>query len=453
MNETASLPIILVVDDDAGQRSLLQSFLNSQSFTVITATNGTEALQILAEKSIDMMVCDVRMPGITGIETMQQAREKYPHLPVLMVTAYADIHDAVNAMRDGAVNYLEKPIDLDELKDSVCQALGLQQKLNNPKIDTNFNLPDNIIAPSTPMQQLFREIALVAPSDSRILITGESGTGKEVIANLVHLWSTRTKKPFIKVNCAAIPEALLESELFGHTKGSFTGASQDRIGRFEEANHGTILLDEIAEMPMALQAKLLRVTQEGTFQKIGSNKDIKVDVRILAATNKNLEKEVAAKRFREDLFYRLNVIELYLPPLRDRKADIIPLANYFTHQFSNGKKHFSASVASMLSLYQWSGNVRELRNALERAVLMARGDLILPEHLPRRIQDTTPDNLINLNDNDGNRIEEMERIVILQALKEKKYNRTETAKSLGISRRALIYKLQKFSQEGYATEK
>ncbi|GAF67262.1 unnamed protein product, partial [marine sediment metagenome] len=362
----------------------LQSFLSGQGLEIATASSGEEALSILVSQPIDMMITDVRMPGISGLEALRRAREKQPLLPVLLVTAYADIRDAVGAMRDGAVNYLEKPIDLDELLSSVRRAIGGESAAAQEPILDELKLPDNLVARSSPMRAVFRDAALVAPSETRILITGESGVGKEVVADRIHAWSPRAAGPLLKVNCAALPETLLESELFGHEKGAFTGAAGRRVGRFEEAGGGTILLDEIAEMSPALQAKLLQVTQDGTFQRVGSNEDRRSNARILASTNRNLEQEVEKGRFREDLFYRLNVMEIYVPPLRERQADILPLANLFAAQFISGRPRLSGTAAACLELYEWPGNVRELRNAMERAGLMARGDVIMPEHLPQR---------------------------------------------------------------------
>jgi len=439
---------ILVVDDDEGQRSLLKSFLSGQGFDIAIATSGEEALKILHSQKINMVISDVRMPGISGLETLKRAREHFSTLPVLLVTAYADIRDAVDAMRDGAVNYLEKPIDLDELLASVRHAVGLAES-TAIAIPDNLQLPAHIIAQSPSTRKVFQETALVAPSESRILITGESGTGKEVVADLIHAWSARSAKPMFKVNCAAIPENLLESELFGHEKGAFTGASGQRIGRFEEADGGTLFLDEIAEMSLSLQAKLLRVTQDGTYHRVGSNTEHHTDVRILASTNRNLELEVKEKRFREDLFFRLNVIEIYMPSLRERREDILPLAERFASQFSRSQPRFSESAVQCLEWYEWPGNVRELRNAMERVTLMARGEVILPEHLPMRVQKTAVPSDESLR---GNRMEQYERAAILRTLREQNYNRTETACILGISRRALTYKLHHLKEMGYEIE-
>lgn len=443
---------ILVVDDDPGQRSLLESFLNSQGFTIVTAESGEEALDALDSEEFHLLISDVRMPGMSGLELFKTVRESNATLPVLLVTAYADVRDAVSAMRDGVANYLEKPIDLDELLATVNQFVNAGNRSSTVAGD-GLDLPDSVVAQSASMQRVMHEAALVAPSESRILITGESGAGKEVVADLIHLWSPRADGPFVKVNCAAIPEALLESELFGHEKGAFTDATSQRIGRFEQANGGTILLDEVAEMSPSLQAKLLRVSQNGTFQRVGSNDERTTDARILAATNQNLEQEVLEGRFREDLFFRLSVIEIYVPPLRERHADIASLATLFAAQFTKGNPRFSNAAMSSLELYEWPGNVRELHNAIERATLMARGEVILPEHLPQRVQDAAPNAAANSKPGaPGKRMEDVERVVILQALREHAYNRTETARSLGISRRALTYKLRRFREQGHLTD-
>ena len=444
---------ILVVDDDPGQRSLLRSFLTGQGFPVTTACSGQEALELLAASQPGMLISDVRMPGMTGLELLGFVAERHPDLPVLLVTAYADIRDAVGAIRGGAVDYLEKPIDLDQLLQAVRRGLALPESGPAKVLLEGFQLPEGVIAQSGPMREVLREAALVAPSDTRLLITGESGTGKEVVADVVHRWSARANARFVKVNCAAIPEPLLESELFGHEKGAFTGAVARRIGHFEEADGGTLLLDEIGEMSPALQAKLLRVTQDGRFSRIGANTEIHADVRIIAATNRDLEAEVEAGRFREDLFYRLNVMEIQVPPLRERIADIMPLAQRFAAEFSKGRPRFSPGAVTCLEQYAWPGNVRELRNAIERAVLLARGDVILTEHLPRRVQqdpaapETAADSAAA-----GTVMDEMARATILRVLKEHDYNRSETAKALGISRRTLTYRLKEYREQGYQVD-
>ncbi|HTL59240.1 MAG TPA: sigma-54 dependent transcriptional regulator [Candidatus Limnocylindrales bacterium] len=449
VRKNAKAPRILIVDDDPGQRSLLDAFLRSQGFETVLAPSGERALEILRTENFSLMISDVRMPGLSGLETLRRARQEHAVLPVLLVTAYADIREAIGAMRDGALNYLPKPIDLDELVATVRQATGLT-KTTPLRFSSDRQLPARVVARSPLMQAVFHDASLIAPSESRVLITGESGVGKEVLADVIHAWSARAGGPLVKVNCAAIPETLLESELFGHEKGAFTGAVAQRIGRFEQANGGTIFLDEIADMSPPLQAKLLRVTQDGLFTRVGSNKELQTNARILAATNRNLEDEVKRNAFREDLFYRLNVVELNIPPLRERQEDILPLATGFLTEFTHGKARCSPSVNDCLLGYNWPGNVRELRNAMERAALLSMGELILPEHLPARVRaanhvappsHATPEDL-----------GEIERQAIFQALRKHDFNRTETAKALGISRRALIYKLQRFREAGFEVD-
>jgi len=444
------MPRILIVDDDPGQRSLLDSFLRSQGFEIALAESGERVLELLPAGKFSMMISDVRMPGLSGLETLRRVRHNFPTLPVLLVTAYADIREAVIAMRDGALNYLAKPIDLDELLATVRQTTGIAQSVPL-NLGAEKNLPPHVIAKSPLTIALFQQIALIAPSETRVLITGESGTGKEVVADTIHAWSARATGKIIKVNCAAIPETLLESELFGHEKGSFTGAGAMRIGRFEEADGGTIFLDEIAEMTPPLQAKILRVTQDGKFQRIGSNREIRTNARILAASNRDLEAEVKAGRFREDLFYRLNVVELNLPPLRERREDILPLANLFIAEFARNRARLAEATADCLKHYPWPGNVRELRNAIERAVLLSQSELILPDHLPAKLREAVKHPAPALAA-DTQPLDEMERDAILAALQQHKYNRTETAKALGISRRALLYKLQRLREQGFQFE-
>jgi DNA-binding NtrC family response regulator len=452
LNEPDGKRRILVVDDDGGQRSLLKSFLTAQGFDVSIAASGEEGLRALAESPPAMLISDVRMPGISGLELLQRAHEEAPNLPILLVTAYAQVRDAVGAIQSGAVDYLEKPIDLDGLLAAVRQSLGIAETglAVSPEDPV---LEDGVVAQSQSMRDVFREAKLVADSETRVLITGESGVGKEVVADAIHQWSPRAGGPLVKVNCAAIPEALLESELFGHERGSFTGATNMRVGRFEEAHGGTVLLDEIGETSLALQAKLLRVTQAGTFSRVGSNTERTTDARILAATNRNLEDDVAEGRFREDLFYRLNVIEIHVPPLRARQADIPELAHLFAQTFTKGNARFSPGAISSMESYPWPGNVRELRNAMERAVLLAKGNVILPEHLPRRVREaqSTPEPTVD-DAPSGTRMEDIERNAILLALREHDFNRTDTARALGISRRSLTYKLRDYREQGFSVD-
>ncbi len=444
--------VILIVDDDQGQRSLLESFLRGQGFSVAVAASAAEALCLLSETIPSLLISDVRMPGMSGLELLTEARAKLPHLPVLLVTAYADVRDAVGAIRGGAVDYLEKPIDLDELLGTVRRTLGMADR-ERAVLPNDLAPPEGVVAQSRAMRDVLQEAALVAPSDTRVLITGESGVGKEVVTDMIHLWSPRASHALVKVNCAAMPENLLESELFGHEKGAFTGAVARRVGRFEEAASGTLFLDEIGEMSTALQSKLLRVTENGAFSRLGSNEELRTNARIIAATNRNLENEIAAGRFREDLYYRLNVIEIYVPALRERRADIGPLAQRFATEFSKGKPRFSPGAMTCLEAYDWPGNVRELRNAIERAVLLARGDVILAEHLPKRMMHSmdveTPGETTSTA---GARMEDVERTAILKTLREHQFSRTRAARALGISRRTLTYRLQEYREQGYVID-
>jgi DNA-binding NtrC family response regulator len=433
---------ILVVDDDAGQRSLLESFLRAQGYPVQTAASGEAALHLLAVRPFSLLVSDVRMPGMSGLETLRRVRRTHPTLPVLLVTAFADIRSAVTAMRDGAVNYLAKPIDLDEFSASVRFALDAGAAAPARPADTP-PLPAGLVAQSPLMQAVFRDVAAIAPSDTRVLVTGESGAGKEVVADVLHAWSRRAAGPFLKVGCAALPEAALDAELFG----SENSGSARRPGRLEEAAGGTLFLDEIADLSPALQARLLRVIEDGAFRPNGAAHDVPADARLLAATAHDLEARIAAGTFREDLFYRLTVMEVNLPPLRERPEDILPLATHFIGLFSRQKPRFSGHVAAALGRYRWPGNVRELRNAMERAALLSRGEIVLPEHLPARVLAAVGEPAA-APAAEVRRLEEIEREAILRALRKNNFNRTETARELAISRRALTYKLQRMRAEG-----
>jgi DNA-binding NtrC family response regulator len=389
---------LLIVDDDPGQRSLLDSFLRSQGFDTLPVDSGERALDALRSGPVDMMISDVRMPGISGLDTLRRARQEHAVLPVLLVTAYADIREAVEAMRDGAVNYLSKPIDLDELLLSVQRATGIS-RLDPLKFDQNKQLPPWVIARSTLMQAVFRDTSLIAPSETRGLVTGESGVGKEVLADVIHAWSKRAEGPLVKVNCAAIPEHLLESELFGHEKGAFTGAEGRRIGRCEAAAEGTLFLDEIGDLPYHLQSKLLRVLQERTFERVGSVQPLPLQARVIAATNRDLDALCRRGEFREDLYYRLKLVNLHIPPLRNRGEDIETLAAHLLEQANRelGKRidGIEAEALARLRRHPWPGNVRELEHALKRAALLARGSLLsihdLDLELPAGPAATEPD--------------------------------------------------------------
>jgi len=441
---------ILVVDDDYQQRDMLASYLEKHSFNIAAAENGKVALEKLNKIPVDLIISDVRMPKMDGFAFLKELRRLGYTQPVLFITAFPDVKDAVTAMRDGAVNYLEKPIELNEMLDSIHHSLKIEIPNTDPNIDIP-ELPDEIIIKSKKMLDLLKDASLIAPSDVGVLICGDSGTGKEVLADLIHCWSQRSSKPFLKLNCAAIPENLLESELFGYEKGAFTGANNKHSGLFEQADGGTIMLDEISEMTLSLQAKLLRVTQDGSFIPLGSNKQQNMNVRIIAATNKNLEEEVKEKRFREDLYYRLNTFEFYIPPLKERREDILPLATHFASKH-NKHKRFTETVVNIFNFYTWPGNVRELQNTVKRAMLMASGgDTISIEHLPKRLQETSkPD--IEKSSQEGV-IDQMERMIILQTLEKNNFNRSETAKELKMSRRTLTFKIHRFREDGYNIKK
>jgi two-component system response regulator HydG len=440
---------VLVVDDDRGQRELLSAFLRKKGLQTETAATGEEGLALLQQEPFALLISDIRMPGMSGLSLLEELRQNNPHMPVLLVTAYPDVRDAVAAMRIGAVDYLEKPIDLDELHEVVHRTLGWQEEAEEDSEALPPLLP-GIVAQSPAMQSLLQELALVAPSDARVLITGESGAGKEIIVDLLHAWSERHTGALIKVNCAALPENLLESELFGHEKGAFTSAVARRVGRFEEAAGGTLFLDEIGEISPSVQAKLLRVIQDGSFSRIGSNEELKSGARIVAATNRDLEREVEEGHFREDLYYRLNVIELHMPPLRNHKQDIPLLAAQFARELSRDNVRFSPGALAALEAWHWPGNIRELRNAIERAVLLSGASVILPEHLPRQmLQHRDTDESLEPG---ATRMEEVERTAILQALRENNFVRTETARVLGISRRTLNYRLRQYRDEGFQVD-
>jgi len=432
---------ILVVDDEASQRELLGGFAARLGYRVREAASGEDALESIQREPPDLVLLDVRLPGISGIETLGRLRQFAPDLPVLLITAFADLRQAVAAMKGGAEDYLAKPVDLDELRAAMADALGAAAA-GRPEADPDTPpLPPDLVCESPAMRRLVATIAVVAPSKAPVLITGESGTGKEVLARLIHAWSAQPDGPLVAANCASLPDSLIESELFGHTKGAFTGASETRQGFFRAAHGGTLFLDEIAELPLHLQPKLLRALETGQIMPVGSDRPVAVDTRLIAATNRDLEKEVAEGRFRDDLYYRINVVELAIQPLCERREDITPLARHFAGEFSGGPVRLSPQAMNCLLAYPWSGNVRELRNAIQRACLLSRGDVILPEHLPPKIAVLAAHQSGAPEESRG-RLSQVERATILSTLQECGGNRTQAAKKLGISRRALIYKIR-----------
>ncbi|MBW6486117.1 MAG: sigma-54 dependent transcriptional regulator [Syntrophobacterales bacterium] len=446
-------PMILVVDDEASHRLMLRAVLREDGYAVKEASDGTEAVAAVAKEAFDAILLDIRMTAMDGIEALAEIRKISPHVPVLIMTAYASVKTAVEALKAGAFDYLMKPLDIDELKILLGKALE-HYHLREENIMLKERLGDRfdfsrIIARSAKMRGLVDMLSLVAPSDATVLIMGESGTGKEVAANAIHHNSPRAGQAFIKVSCAALPETLLESELFGHEKGAFTGAMARREGRFQLADGGTIFLDEIGEMSTAVQTKLLRVLQEKEFQPLGGNRTVKVDIRVIAATNRDLEAEVKSGRFREDLYYRLNVVPIMLPPLRERKEDIPPLAEHFLSLYSSksGKalKGIAGKAMDLLVRYDWPGNIRELENCIERAVIMAREAAIIPADFPLVIQMLSPaEGKDFLDTSSGFSIFEMEKALIIKTLADMGGNRTRAAKSLGINRRTLQNKLKEY---------
>ncbi len=455
MNENVQATI-MVVDDDPGHRTALQTIIRSWGYAVEVTDDGSRAVEKVKERPFDVILMDVRMTVMSGIEALRLIKDYNPAIPILIMTAYSSIESAVEALKAGAYDYLTKPLDFEVLKLSIERArehvgLKTENKALKEKLRSEFDLK-NIIGKSRPMKEMIDMVAMVAPSEATVLITGESGTGKELIASSIHFNSNRRDHPLVIVNCAALAETLLESELFGHEKGAFTGADRRREGRFVQASKGTIFLDEIGEMSPMMQAKLLRAIQEREIQRVGSDDTIKVDVRILAATNRNLEDDVAKGKFREDLYYRLNVVTVNVPPLRDRQDDIPLLAQHFLEKYAekNRKqvKGFSPLAMDMLIKYDWPGNVRELENAVERAVILLTGDNITEKDLPLNITQSyseESDWVITQPVNTETRpLEEIEKEAILAALEASGGNKSETARKLGINRKTLHKKLKNY---------
>jgi len=436
---------ILVVDDEASQRQLLGGFLESLGILVDEAGSAEDALESIRGSKPDMVLLDVRLPGMSGIDAVADIRKISADLPLLLITAYADLRQAVAAMKIGADDYLAKPLDLDELETVIFDSIGRPEEEPQAGARALPELPADFVCQSPAMHRVVETVAVVAPSDVPVLVMGESGTGKEVVAQLIHAWSPRSAGPLVAANCAGLPESLIESELFGHTKGAFTGAGEDRKGLFRTAHRGTLLLDEIGELPLHLQPKLLRALESGRITPVGSEAPIDVDTRLIAATNRDLGKAVDEGQFRDDLFYRINVVELTVPPLGERREDILPLARHFAVKFSGTPVRLSPQATQCLLAYGWPGNVRELRNAVQRACLLCRGDVILPEHLsPKIAAGVSPDGESGAS---AGRLSQVERATIIATLAECNQNRTQAAKKLGISRRALIYKLRVIESE------
>lgn len=454
---------ILVVDDEESIREFFEIMLKREGFEVATASNGREALEVLKAKQADLIISDIQMPEMSGMEFLSRVKESDPEALVIMITAFGSTETAVEAMKLGAYDYVQKPFKIDEVKIVIRKALESRSlKMENAQLKRELGTKyafDNIIGGAPPMLRIYEMVKRVANTKSSVLITGESGTGKELIARAVHYNGPLKDRPFVTVNCGAIPENLMESEMFGHKKGSFTGAIADKKGLFEVANTGTIFLDELGELPLTMQVKLLRVIQEGTFKRVGGTEDITVDVRIISATNRNLETEVKAGRFREDLFYRLNVIQVHCPPMRERKEDISMLANHFLEKFSKALnvnvKRISNEAMDLLRRYHFPGNVRELENIIERTVALEPGPTILPESLPRHLAEaqveagsTLDANRIEIDQEKGVDLEklvaEFERTLLTKALQQTGGVKKRAARLLSISFRSMRYRVDKY---------
>jgi two-component system response regulator PilR (NtrC family) len=452
---------ILVVDDELSMQEFLEVMLTRTGYQVSTAGSGKAAKSMIQENRYDLLLCDIRLGDISGIEVLQEAKQKDPSTVVIMISAYSTTEAAVEAMNQGAYDYVPKPFDNAELKRTIANALDLktiehEKELLDSELKKNLHF-GKIVGNSPGMQRIYEMIRQVAKTRTNILVTGESGTGKEFIAKSIHDQSDRRDKPFVVVNCGGIPETLMESELFGHRKGAFTGATQDKKGLFEIAHNGTIFLDEIGELSLPLQVKILRAVQERVFKCVGGTRDISVDIRIISATNKNLEDEVIAGNFREDLFYRLNVIQIKVPPLRERKSDLKPLAQYFLEKYAaeTGKEvtKISSYAIDLLTKYDFPGNVRELENLIERSVTLSTTNIILPESLSisihkRRWIEGVKGRRFDLDEvaqgvNLDEILETIETAYIKKALDYTNGNKNRAADLLGISFRSLRYRFEK----------
>jgi two-component system response regulator PilR (NtrC family) len=458
---TENIARILVVDDELSMRELLELMLGKEGYRVDCAENGRSAVSRVAKDSYDLLLCDIRLGDISGLEVLRACKEAQPNTVVIMISAYASTETAVEAMNAGAFDYVPKPFDKNELVETIAKALRLRTVAQEKEIlddelkkSVHFG---RIVGSSPPMQHIYKMIRQVSQTKSNVLVTGESGTGKELIARAIHQESGRRDQPFVAINCGGIPETLMESELFGHRKGAFTGAAQDKRGLFQEAHRGTIFLDEIGELSPPIQVKLLRAVQEKTIRPVGGTEDVAVDIRIISATNKQLEKEVIEGKFREDLFYRLNVIEIKVPPLRERKADLRALAQHFLEKFSRemGKEisKFSSYALDMLQKYDFPGNIRELENLLERSVALSCTNIVLPDSLAlslhrRRWVEGIPGRRFDLEEVakgvslDGI-LEDIESAYLRKALESSNGSKSRAAELLGISFRSIRYRLEK----------
>lgn len=444
---------ILIVEDEKSMRDVLSILLEDEAYNVTTASDGIEGIELIKNNIFDLVITDIKMPKADGFEVLKNVKEVSPTTLVIMITAFGTTESAIEAMKRGAYDYVHKPFKIDEIRLIVKNAFEkkrLKEELSllREKFQTSFRL-ENIIGKSANMQELFKLIPRVAHSSSTVLITGESGTGKELVASALHNLSPRKNKNFVTINCATFPEGLLESEMFGHMRGSFTGAVQSKAGLFEIADEGSFFLDEIGEMPLSLQSKLLRVLENGTFRRVGGTSDIKVDVRVISATNKNIIQSVSAGTFREDLLYRLNVVPIAIPPLRERKDDIPLLLDHFLSKYSKTPKRISPDALHFLMKYSWKGNVRELENIVERVTLLCDKEIITPDDLPDEIKRSTADLKVLPGIGESGFdlekvIEKIEKDYLLKALERSGGVKMEAARLLNLSFRSFRHRLSKY---------
>lgn len=443
---------ILIADDEKNMIWAMKRALKDENYTIISASDGEEAVKHVRSKNLQLVLLDLKMPKMDGMEALKEIKNINADLPVIMITAHGTMESAVEAMKIGALDYISKPFDVEELKVQIRKAINvgdMSRQIGFLTEELRNTTGKIIIGDSPKMKEILEMVNRVSKSNATILITGESGTGKELIANAIHYNSDRSNKPYIKVNCGALPENLLESELFGHEKGAFTGAIERKIGRFERADEGTIFLDEIGEISLAMQVKLLRVLQEKEIERVGGTETIKIDTRVIAATNKNLLEMVEMGKFREDLYYRLNVIPIELPPLRERKGDIVSLADYFLDKYckeiGRNKMGICKDALNYLIDYKWKGNIRELENIIERLVILNQKGIIEKTDLPKDILYNEEADKDFILPSEGINLEEVEQSLIRQALKLADYNQSKAAKLLGITRHTLIYRMDKYN--------
>lgn len=446
---------ILLIDDEAASREALVLLLKGNDYQITGCGSGQEAFQLLQRERFDIVITDLLLPDTSGIDILKKVKEDSPLTEVILITGYASAETAVQAMKEGACDYITKPLNIDELRIILAKTVE-KHRLLTENVYLKKQLRDkyefaNIVGNSPAMQKVFNLMKRIIKTDSTVLIFGESGTGKEVVAKAIHFNGSRKDKPFIAVHCGAIPENLLESELFGYVRGAFTGANKDKIGKFEAANHGTILLDEIGTMPMHLQTKLLRVLQEQEVERVGSTRPVKIDVRVISATNQNLEEEVQKGTFREDLYYRLNVIPLHIPPLRERIEDILPLVRFFLEKNCREMKRPLMTIAKnameALELYSWPGNVRELENVVERTVALTEESVITLNDLPRKISEMALTKVSEQGVDLVKTITEIEKMMILEALSLTNGVKAKAAAMLNLNRTTLVEKMRRLGME------